>query len=58
MDLGDEFPIAYEDIGGLGREIASIREQIEYPLKFPGIFDRLGIMLPKGVILYGPEGWT
>ena len=41
-------------IGGLRREIASIREQIEYPLKFPGIFDRLGIMPPKGVILYGP----
>jgi transitional endoplasmic reticulum ATPase len=56
MDVGDEFPIAYEDIGGLRREIASIREQIEYPLKFPGIFDRLGIMPPKGVILYGPAG--
>ena len=56
IEVGDEFPIAYEDIGGLRREIASIREQIEYPLKFPSIFDRLGIMPPKGVILYGPAG--
>ena len=56
IEVGDEFPIAYEDVGGLRREIASIREQIEYPLKFPGIFDRLGIMPPKGVILYGPAG--
>lgn len=55
-EVNEEFPIAYEDIGGLRREIASIREQIELPLKFPGIFDRLGIMPPKGVILYGPAG--
>lgn len=48
--------ISYEDIGGLGREIQRIREMIELPLKFPEVFERLGIDAPKGVFLYGPPG--
>jgi transitional endoplasmic reticulum ATPase len=48
--------IAYEDIGGLGREIRRIREMIELPLKYPQVFDRLGIDPPKGVLLHGPPG--
>lgn len=48
--------IAYEDIGGLHRELASIREMIELPLRRPEIFERLGIDAPKGVLLYGPPG--
>jgi transitional endoplasmic reticulum ATPase len=48
--------IAYEDIGGLHRELASIREMIELPLRHPEIFDQLGIDPPKGVLLHGPPG--
>jgi transitional endoplasmic reticulum ATPase len=48
--------IAYEDIGGLHRELASIREMIELPLRRPEIFEQLGIDPPKGVLLYGPPG--
>ena len=48
--------ISYEDIGGLGREITRIREIIELPLRYPQIFERLGIDAPKGVLLYGPPG--
>lgn len=48
--------ISYEDIGGLGKEIQRIREMIELPLKYPEVFDRLGIDAPKGVLLYGPPG--
>ncbi|MBU4241030.1 MAG: CDC48 family AAA ATPase [Actinobacteria bacterium] len=48
--------ISYEDIGGLGKEIQRIREMIELPLKFPEVFERLGIDAPKGVFLYGPPG--
>ncbi|OGX06664.1 MAG: AAA family ATPase [Omnitrophica bacterium RIFCSPLOWO2_12_FULL_50_11] len=48
--------ISYEDIGGLGREIERVREMIELPLKYPQIFERLGIEAPKGVFLYGPPG--
>jgi transitional endoplasmic reticulum ATPase len=48
--------ISYEDIGGLGREITRIREIIELPLRYPQVFERLGIDAPKGVLLYGPPG--
>lgn len=50
------FRESYEDIGGLNREIQRIREMIELPLKYPQVFDRLGIEPPKGVFLYGPPG--
>jgi transitional endoplasmic reticulum ATPase len=48
--------IGYEDIGGLGKELQKIREMIELPLKYPAVFDRLGVEPPKGVLLYGPPG--
>ena len=48
--------IAYEDIGGLHRELASIREMIELSLRHPEIFEQLGIDPPKGVLLHGPPG--
>ena len=48
--------IAYEDIGGLRHQIRRIREMIELPLKYPEVFERLGIEPPKGVFLYGPPG--
>ncbi len=48
--------ISYEDIGGLQSQIRKIREMIELPLKYPQIFERLGIEPPKGVFLYGPPG--
>ncbi len=48
--------ISYEDIGGLGKTIARIREMIELPLRFPEVFDRLGIDPPRGVLLYGSPG--
>lgn len=48
--------VSYEDVGGLGRTLARLREMIELPLRFPEVFDRLGIDPPKGVLLYGPPG--
>lgn len=48
--------ITYEDIGGLAQEIRRIREMIELPLRYPVLFERLGIDPPKGVLLHGPPG--
>ena len=48
--------ITYEDIGGLRRELRRIREMIELPLRYPEVFERLGIDPPKGVLLHGPPG--
>ncbi|MHA1707703.1 MAG: CDC48 family AAA ATPase [Candidatus Heimdallarchaeaceae archaeon] len=48
--------VSYEDIGGLHQEIQKIREMVELPLKFPQLFEKLGIDPPKGVLLHGPPG--
>ncbi|MBU4311330.1 MAG: CDC48 family AAA ATPase [Candidatus Omnitrophica bacterium] len=48
--------ISYEDIGGLGKQVQRIREMIELPLRYPQVFERLGIDPPKGVLLHGPPG--
>ncbi|MBI3695538.1 MAG: CDC48 family AAA ATPase [Acidobacteria bacterium] len=47
---------SYEDIGGLKPQLHRIREMIELPLRYPEVFERLGIQAPKGVLLYGPPG--
>ena len=48
--------LSYEDVGGLKGQVRRIREMIELPLRYPEIFDRLGIDAPKGVLLTGPPG--
>ncbi|MFP3278029.1 MAG: CDC48 family AAA ATPase [Candidatus Micrarchaeota archaeon] len=48
--------VHYEDIGGLKNEIQKIREMVELPIRYPELFERLGIEPPKGVLLYGPPG--
>ncbi|MCA3003766.1 MAG: CDC48 family AAA ATPase [Phycisphaerales bacterium] len=48
--------ISYEDIGGLKPQVSRIREMIELPLRYPEVFERLGIDPPKGVLLHGPPG--
>ena len=51
-----ERAVSYEDIGGLKPHLLRIREMIELPLRYPEVFERLGIDAPKGVLLYGPPG--
>jgi transitional endoplasmic reticulum ATPase len=53
---GKSAGISYEDVGGLHKETRRVREMIELPLRYPQIFERLGIDAPKGVLLYGPPG--
>ena len=48
--------ISYEDIGGLKPHLQRIREMIELPLRFPEVFNKLGIDAPKGVLLHGSPG--
>jgi transitional endoplasmic reticulum ATPase len=48
--------ISYEDIGGLRRQLDRVREIVELPLRYPELFERLGIEAPKGVLLLGPPG--
>jgi transitional endoplasmic reticulum ATPase len=48
--------VAYEDIGGLGEQVKKVREMVELPMKHPELFQKLGVVPPKGILLYGPPG--
>jgi proteasome-associated ATPase len=53
----EEVPdIRYEDIGGLGGQIETIRDAVELPYVHKHLFDDYGLAAPKGVLLYGPPG--
>jgi transitional endoplasmic reticulum ATPase len=46
----------WADIGGIEKVKDELREAVEWPLKRPEAFERMGIKPPKGVLLYGPPG--
>jgi len=48
--------VSYEDVGGLSRELTKIRETVEYPLRYPELFNELGIDVPRGILLVGQPG--
>jgi transitional endoplasmic reticulum ATPase len=48
--------VTYKDIGGMSAQLQQVREVVELPLRYPQLFDRLGIDAPKGVLLFGPPG--
>ena len=48
--------VHWEDIGGLEEVKQELKEAVEWPLKTPEIFKKVGIRPPKGILLYGPPG--
>lgn len=46
----------WEDIGGLEEVKQELRESVEWPLKNPEAFERVGTEAPHGVLLHGPPG--
>jgi transitional endoplasmic reticulum ATPase len=43
-------------LGGLGALKQELIEAIEWPIKQPEKFRKMGIRPPKGILLYGPPG--
>ncbi|MHA2030370.1 MAG: AAA family ATPase, partial [Candidatus Kariarchaeaceae archaeon] len=48
--------VTYDEIGGLDDVIQELKETVEWPIKHPEAFERIGITPPAGVLLYGPPG--
>lgn len=48
--------VHWDQIGGLEEVKEELREAVEWPLKNPEIFKRMGIRPPKGILLFGPPG--
>jgi transitional endoplasmic reticulum ATPase len=48
--------VHWTDIGGLEGVKEELREAVEWPLKNPQVFRRMGIRPPKGILLFGPPG--
>ena len=48
--------VKWEDIGGLLNVKQELMEAVEWPLKKPEVFKRVGVQPPKGILLYGPPG--
>ncbi|KAG8965784.1 AAA+-type ATPase [Tulasnella sp. 419] len=48
--------VKWTDIGGESHIKQKLQESVEWPLMHPEAFKRLGVVPPKGVLLYGPPG--
>jgi len=48
--------VGYDDVGGVRKQMAQIRELVELPLRHPNLFKTIGVKPPKGILLYGPPG--
>ena len=46
----------FSDIGGMEKEILSIKQAIELPLTKPEAFEQMGLTPPKGILLTGQPG--
>ena len=48
--------VEWEDVGGLDNIKQELKEAVEWPMKYPDSFKRLGIRPSRGILLYGPPG--
>lgn len=48
--------VTWEEIGGIAPVKQEVREMVEWPIKHPERFQRMGIRAPRGILLYGPPG--
>ncbi|CAL9044594.1 unnamed protein product [Musa banksii] len=46
--------VGYDDVGGVRKLMAQIRELVELPLRHPQLFKSIGVKPPKGILFYGP----
>lgn len=48
--------VKWDDIGGLGSVKRELQEVVEWPIRFPQIYKKLGHAAPKGILIHGSSG--
>ncbi len=48
--------VKWEQVGGLAEVKRELMEAVEWPMKYPGLYDKLGHKMPRGILLHGPSG--
>ena len=48
--------VTWNDIGGLDELKLQLKQAVEWPIRHPEVFHKMGVAPPKGVLMYGPPG--
>jgi transitional endoplasmic reticulum ATPase len=48
--------VKWEEVGGLTQIKQELQEAVEWPMKYPTLYDKLGHKMPRGILLHGPSG--
>ena len=48
--------VSWDSVGGLEDSQERLRETIQWPLEYPGVFETMDVEAARGVLLYGPPG--
>ncbi|MBU0662042.1 MAG: CDC48 family AAA ATPase [Candidatus Diapherotrites archaeon] len=56
-EVAIEIPnVKWDDLGGMEKIKAELKQAVEWPLTNPGAFKAMGITPPSGILIYGPPG--
>src|SRR5689334_7183135 len=48
--------VKWDEVGGLESVKHELQEAVEWPMKYPELYSKLGYRMPRGILLYGPSG--
>ncbi len=48
--------VKWEEVGGLTEIKQELQEAVEWPMKYPTLYDKLGHKMPRGILLHGASG--